>query len=62
MFYGVEASYPCAFFNKNKLESQLEKNYTKEFDFISEPEKYYIGFKPFRYEGSFWQLSTRNDS
>lgn len=57
IFYGVEASYPCLFFNKQKLESQLMENYKKVFDFISEPEKYYIEFKPFQYQGSFWKLS-----
>ena len=56
VFYGVEASYPCTFFDRSKLEAQLEENYTKKFDFISEQEKYYIQFKPFRYEGSFWEL------
>jgi putative methyltransferase (TIGR04325 family) len=56
VFYGVEASYPCLFFNRSKLETQLSGNYTKLFDFISEHQKYYINFKPFKYEGSFWQL------
>lgn len=56
VFYGIEATYPCTFFNRSKLESQLKNNYSKAFDFTSEEEKYYIGFKPFRYEGSFWQL------
>ncbi|RZL37449.1 MAG: methyltransferase, TIGR04325 family [Pedobacter sp.] len=58
IFYGVEASYPCTFFSKEKLEAQLSKNYDKEFEFISEYEKYYINLKPFRYEGSFWQLKN----
>lgn len=54
VFYGIEASYPCTFFDRSKLEAQLSENYGKLFDFISEPEKYYIELKPFRYEGSFW--------
>jgi putative methyltransferase (TIGR04325 family) len=58
VFYGIEASYPCMFFNRDKLESQLSENYRKVFDFISEQEKYYIGLKPFKYEGSFWQLKA----
>lgn len=56
IFYGIEASYPCIFFNRGRLESQLNTNYSKVFDFISEHEKYYIGIKPFKYEGSFWVL------
>lgn len=56
VFYGIEASYPCTFFSRLKLETQLKADYVKKFDFISEPEKYYIGLKPFFYEGSFWQI------
>lgn len=56
VFYGIEASYTCTFFNRSKLEKQLEENYTKVFSFISEQEKYYIQFKPFRYEGAYWKL------
>lgn len=56
VFYGIEASYPCTFFSKRKLENQLAINYEKEFEFVSEPQKYYINFKPFRYEGSLWKL------
>jgi len=56
VFYGIDASYPCTFFDRAKLESQLANNYNKVFDFIAEHEKYYIQLKPFRYEGSFWQL------
>lgn len=56
VFYGIEASYPCTFFDRSKLEAQLKTDYIKIFDFISEQEKYYIEFKPFRYEGSFWEL------
>lgn len=58
IFYGVEASYPCTFFNKEKLEKQMENNYQKEFEFISEQQKYYINLQPFRYEGSFWKLTV----
>lgn len=58
VFYGIEASYPCTFFNRKKLEQQLEEDYNKEFDFISEPEKYYVELRPFRYEGSFWKAKT----
>ncbi|MCZ4222987.1 methyltransferase, TIGR04325 family [Pedobacter rhodius] len=56
VFYGIEASYPCIFFGKDKLKNQIKKNYELEFDFISESQKYYINFKPFRYQGSFWKL------
>lgn len=56
IFYGIEAAYPCTFFNKEKLEKQMLENYQKEFEFISEPQKYYINFKPFRYKGSLWKL------
>jgi putative methyltransferase (TIGR04325 family) len=59
IFYGIEASYACTFFNRLKLETQMEENYKKVFDFISEPEKYYLQFKPFRYEGSFWRLNSK---
>jgi putative methyltransferase (TIGR04325 family) len=56
VFYGIEASYPCTFVNKDKLESQLSEVYNKVFDFIAEPDKYYINLKPFQYEGSLWHL------
>nr|WP_121273044.1 methyltransferase, TIGR04325 family [Pedobacter schmidteae] len=56
IFYGIPASYPCTFFDQRKLELLLEESYKKVFSFISEPEKYYIGFKPFVYEGSFWKI------
>jgi putative methyltransferase (TIGR04325 family) len=58
VFYGIEASYPCMFFDRNKLEGQIKENYDKVFDFIAEQEKYYIEFKPFKYEGSLWQLKS----
>jgi len=60
VFYGIEASYPCMFFNKRKLENQLKINYEKEFEFVSEHQKYYINFKPFKYEGSFWRFKSNN--
>jgi len=56
VFYGIEASYPCTFLSKKKLEMQLGVNYSKEFEFLSEYQKYYINFKPFKYHGSFWKL------
>lgn len=56
IFYGVKASYPCTFFNRLKLESQLLQTYSKEFEFISEQEKYYLQLRSFKYEGSFWKL------
>jgi len=56
IFYGIAASYPCTFFNKTKFENQLLSNYNKEFEFLTEQSKYYINFKPFRYEGSFWRF------
>lgn len=36
VFYGIEASYPCIFINKDKLEYQLFDCYNKVFDFIAE--------------------------
>ncbi len=55
-FYGIDASYPCIFLNKSKLEYQLSDGYNKVFDFIAEEDKYYINFKPFKYEGSLWHI------
>ncbi|GAB3421587.1 methyltransferase, TIGR04325 family [Niabella aquatica] len=55
VFYGIEASYPCTFFNKEKLEAQLKESYTKEFEFEISSEQYYINLNPFRYEGSLWR-------
>ncbi|MGC4235019.1 MAG: methyltransferase, TIGR04325 family [Niabella sp.] len=55
VFYGIEASYPCTFFNKEKLNNQLKENYTLEFDFEVSSELYYIQLKPFRYEGALWR-------
>lgn len=55
-FYGIEASYPCHFPDRNRVESLLGKSYEKKYEFISAPEKYYLQLKPFRYEGSFWEI------
>lgn len=55
-FYGVEASYPCYFFCRAKIEDKLCESYEKKYDFISAPEKYYVQLKPFRYEGALWEL------
>jgi putative methyltransferase (TIGR04325 family) len=60
IFYGIEASYPCTFFDKAKLKAQLEKNYVQVFEFISEHQKYYVELKPFQYEGSFWKAVTED--
>lgn len=56
VFYGVEASYPCYFPDRNRVELVLASKYDKKYDFLSAPEKYYLQLKPFRYEGSFWEI------
>ncbi|MCX2449850.1 methyltransferase, TIGR04325 family [Pedobacter sp. PLR] len=56
VFYGIEASYPCYFPDRNRVEGSLQTAYEKKYDFISAPEKYYLQLKPFRYEGSFWEI------
>jgi putative methyltransferase (TIGR04325 family) len=56
VFYGIEASYPCRFFSRNKINNLLNDRYYKKYDFISAQEKYYVQLKPFRYEGSLWEL------
>jgi len=56
VFYGIEASYPCHFFCKTKIDMMLRDVYEKKYEFISAQEKYYVQLKPFRYEGSFWEL------
>jgi putative methyltransferase (TIGR04325 family) len=56
VFYGVEASYVCRFFAKDKMFNTLKKNYDMVYDFQSEPDKYYIEFQPFLYEGQLWKL------
>jgi len=57
-FYGIEASYPCYFFNKFKIHQKIGLNYNKQYEFVSTSEKYYVQFKPFRYEGSLWKLNV----
>ena len=56
VFYGVEASYPCYFLNRARIEDKLCLNYEKKYDFISANEKYYVQLEPFRYEGALWEL------
>lgn len=56
VFYGIKASYPCHFPDRKKIENTLNEKYKKEYDFISATEKYYLQLKPFRYEGSFWEI------
>lgn len=58
-FYGIEASYPCYFFSKIKIEDKLCENYEKKYDFISAHEKYYVQLQPFRYEGALWELRQK---
>lgn len=55
-FYGIETSYPCLFFNRHKLYEQLEKDYVKQDEFTYDSDIFYLGWLPFRYEGSFWKL------
>ncbi len=56
VFYGVDASYTCWFYDKHKMFNWLNQYYDMVFEFISEPNKYYIEFKPFLYEGQLWKL------
>lgn len=56
VFYGIEASYPCYFPDRKKIEGSLESAYEKKYDYIAAAEKYYLQLKPFRYEGSFWEI------
>lgn len=56
VFYGIEASYPCRFFSRIKIHDLLCETYQKKYDFIAANEKYYINLKPFRYEGSLWEI------
>ncbi|CAM4239186.1 putative methyltransferase, LIC12133 family [Pedobacter westerhofensis] len=56
VFYGIEASYPCRFFSRIKIEDKLCESYDKKYDYISAHEKYYVQLKPFRYEGALWEL------
>lgn len=56
VFYGIEASYPCYFPDRSSIEHSLSMAYEKKYDFIAAQEKYYLQLKPFRYEGSFWEI------
>lgn len=58
IFYGIKASYPCYFFSRAKIEASLNETYEKQYDFVSANEKYYIQFRPFRYEGMLWKLKN----
>lgn len=58
VFYGIEASYPCYFFSRDKISNTLSDTYEKKYDFISATEKYYVQLKPFRYEGNLWELRS----
>lgn len=55
-FYGLDASYACIFFSKSKMFKFLKEYYHLCFEFISEPDKYYLELMPFQYEGQLWQL------
>jgi len=59
VFYGIETSYPCYFFSRVKIHDKLCEYYEKEYDFIAANEKYYVQFKPFRYEGALWKVRPR---
>ena len=56
VFYGIKASYPCYFFSRAKIEANLSETYEKQYDFVSAEEKYYVQFRPFKYEGMLWKL------
>ncbi|MBX9734005.1 MAG: methyltransferase, TIGR04325 family [Chitinophagaceae bacterium] len=56
VFYGLDASYACWFFAKEKMNNWLAQYYHKQYDFISEPDTYYIELTPFLYEGQLWKL------
>jgi putative methyltransferase (TIGR04325 family) len=56
IYYGIDASYPCIFFSKPKMFQWLKKHYNLCFEFISEPDKYYLELMPFQYEGQLWKL------
>ena len=55
-FYGLDASYACIFFSRSKMEHFLKKHYDLCYEFISEPDKYYLELMPFLYEGQLWKL------
>lgn len=56
VFYGVDASYACRFFAKEKINRWLAQYYSMQYEFISEPDTYYIELAPFQYEGQLWRL------
>jgi putative methyltransferase (TIGR04325 family) len=56
VFYGIDASYPCLFFDRLKLENQLKENYEKVYEFNCDSDTFYLELIPFKYEGSFWKL------
>lgn len=58
VYYGVPASYTCWFYNKTKFYAHLKQYYHLMFDFIVDPDKYYIQLKPFYYEGQLWKLKS----
>ena len=55
-FYGVPASYTCWFYSKPKLYQYMKQHYHLVYDFIVDPDKYYIQLKPWNYEGQLWEL------
>ncbi|MEY2901222.1 MAG: hypothetical protein RLY89_328 [Bacteroidota bacterium] len=55
-FYGLDASYACIFFSKTKMFRFLQNYYELCFEYISEPDKYYLELMPFQYEGQLWKL------
>ncbi len=55
-FYGFDASYPCLFFDRSKLETQLKENYEKAYEFYCDSSTYHLELIPFKYEGSLWKL------
>lgn len=56
VYYGADASYACIFFSKPKMFQWLKASYDLCYEFISEPDKYYLELMPFQYEGQLWQL------
>lgn len=56
IYYGADASYACIFFSKSKMFQHLNRFYDCQYEFISEPDKYYLELMPFQYEGQLWKL------
>ena len=56
VYYGADASYACIFFSKPKMFQWLKMHYELCYEFISDPDKYYLELMPFQYEGQLWQL------